>query len=733
MAEATAGTPISLLGERCIRVLKLSGYDGRNPLRGTLEVRSLDRSPSFAALSYTWGPDAANPSQEIICSGKTIPITQNCHDALSTLRHIFNVRSIWVDAICINQDDDLEKGSQIPLMRDIYGTASRVYIWLGKGTKESDEAFEWMRHTTKDVSVLLGARFKAFPGLMAPGELLKAWRLLPVLIEKHRLKSKPHPMYNPAAIQDVINRDWFGRMWTLQEVVMANEPLAICGSKTLRWVDVSWSLLRARNLPRNRSNDAFANIFNSALTAESFWIDQSRKYIDMRGNVRNWIQGTGVLAGIWHQCLDLLESKNRLIGKIQDSLIIAFIAVRILSGQRPLNSVWLLLIILTRLLTRVITPEAPARPPGTLPPWEVSIRSKLPVIMNKLRSRDAKLAVDKVFALYGIFEELGIPIQRPDYTKSPSQVYTEFTCGLIRWHGSLGFLVETSMPYIAGGPSWVPDWSRTLHRICTGDFKAAGDSQPSFKIVNRNNGSGKDGTDGFIGAGTSGQEWTSLDLRQNPKNLPMIATKGVVVDRVDLCFPVFDKEGSIHDNEKHGLTEDNCEALVHNVKNLRALFSRLSASKPDIDKLFNITHSESLASEHRSENQQLFSAWTTLLMNRLNVLEGFSVLEAAVYIRSALATEGLYEYHLERIAAFAGKRIFFETEYSRLGTGYPALRKGDVVALLSGFRYPMILRTLVDRNEANTYEVVGAAYIEGLMQGESWLGNEEKAVELVLV
>ncbi|CZR70126.1 uncharacterized protein PAC_20027 [Phialocephala subalpina] len=735
MAKARADTQTPLLGERCIRVLELNDVDldGGKSLRGRLKVRSLDKNPSFAALSYTWGSDALRPSRDIVCSGKRIPITQNCHDALHTLRRNFNVRTIWVDAICINQEDDLEKGSQIPLMRDIYGQASRVYIWLGKGTEESDEAIEWIRHTAKDVSILLGARFKAFPGLMAPQELLKTWRLIPVLIEKYRLRGMSEPSYNAAAMEDLINRDWFGRMWTLQEVVMANEPLAVCGSRSLRWADVSKSLLRAAKLPRNQSNDAFSNIFNSILTAESFWIDQSQKYMDTKGNVRNWVQGDGFSARIWHQCLDLLESRDCLVGKVQDSLILCFIVVRLLLGERPLNPGWLLIIILTRLLTEVITPQGPSRPLGVLPPWEASIRLKLPGILNKVRSRNAKLAVDKVFALYGIFEELGIPIQRPDYTKPTSQVYTEFTCDLIKWHGSLRLLVEASMPFIPGSSSWVPDWSRPHHRICEGDLKAAGDSQPSFSIAKRNNAGGRYGVECPADAVASNQEWTSADLRQDPSNLPSISTKGAIVDCIDLCFPMFEKERNIHDSKTNESATENSEAIVHNVKILREWLSTLSTAKSDIDRLFYITHSENLTSEHRSENQRTFFSWIHLLMTKLNIPGQLSSSDAAIYIRSALVKEGVYEYHLERIAALAGKRIFFKTGDGHLGTGYEAVRNGDVVGLFAGFIYPMVLRTLEREGETKAYQVVGVAYIEGLMEGEAWPDDEEKLGPLVLV
>jgi len=49
---------------------------------------------------------------------------------------------LWIDAICINQESIAERSQQVPIMGDIYKTAQRVFIWLGKGTKDSNLAFE---------------------------------------------------------------------------------------------------------------------------------------------------------------------------------------------------------------------------------------------------------------------------------------------------------------------------------------------------------------------------------------------------------------------------------------------------------------------------------------------------------------------------------------------------------------------------------------------------------------
>jgi hypothetical protein len=174
---------------RRIRLLDLSSVlpGEQEPLQGNLRVVSLDRGympPTYEALSYVWGEDSDSLSRHISCSGVEIPITRNCYDALRTLHRHFGVRSIWVDAICINQDNVEEKEHQIPLMRDIYGSARRVFIWLGNGTKESDEAFTWITRESAFDSVLGVAMFKPFPAIMLPSEMLKAVRLIPLWIGK---------------------------------------------------------------------------------------------------------------------------------------------------------------------------------------------------------------------------------------------------------------------------------------------------------------------------------------------------------------------------------------------------------------------------------------------------------------------------------------------------------------------------------------------------------------------
>ncbi|OAG05795.1 HET-domain-containing protein, partial [Paraphaeosphaeria sporulosa] len=67
----------------------------------------------------------------ILCNGKHLFVTKNCVDIINLSRRLSRPFHIWIDAICINQDDTLEKGKQVSLMSEIYRKAIQVNVWLG--------------------------------------------------------------------------------------------------------------------------------------------------------------------------------------------------------------------------------------------------------------------------------------------------------------------------------------------------------------------------------------------------------------------------------------------------------------------------------------------------------------------------------------------------------------------------------------------------------------------------
>jgi len=159
------------LDRRNIRVLHLDmgplnnieAYAARN-LAGVLRVFDVDDKLSFVALSYVWGKNNSVNPRRIYIRQQDLPdtpmtITENCFQALTHLRAL-GVQAIWVDAICINQTDDMEKGHQVRFMGDIYSSATKTYVWLGPGTSGSWKAMSYLRALgTASERIKLGMAF----------------------------------------------------------------------------------------------------------------------------------------------------------------------------------------------------------------------------------------------------------------------------------------------------------------------------------------------------------------------------------------------------------------------------------------------------------------------------------------------------------------------------------------------------------------------------------------------
>jgi hypothetical protein len=101
--------------------------------------RNLLDKPVYEAVSYTWATvyGDASLSSHVSCRGKKIAITKNCESMLRTLRRQGTNRTIWVDAICIDQENTEERNHQVRLMATIYSNASQVVAYLGP-TSEHD-------------------------------------------------------------------------------------------------------------------------------------------------------------------------------------------------------------------------------------------------------------------------------------------------------------------------------------------------------------------------------------------------------------------------------------------------------------------------------------------------------------------------------------------------------------------------------------------------------------------
>lgn len=120
--------------DHSIRMLTLDPGTSDNPLRGSLALFDIDSGQDYETISYTWGEPTRD--SEIVCDGKRIGITPSLAGALLRLRWPNRERRLWVDQICINQDDEEERSQQVQFMNRIYENASHVLVWLGEDEQD---------------------------------------------------------------------------------------------------------------------------------------------------------------------------------------------------------------------------------------------------------------------------------------------------------------------------------------------------------------------------------------------------------------------------------------------------------------------------------------------------------------------------------------------------------------------------------------------------------------------
>lgn len=213
-----------LEGSRDIRLLVLQPGQLGSPIHCTLVVTSLDSAPEYETISYCWGDESIK--QKIFCDDCTIDVTVSLYTALDRLRFSDRPRTLWADAVCIDQvHNSAEKGSQILLMTNIYSLAQRVLVWLGD-----------------DTAGLAGIETVISRGL----ELLPEETLDPEEMQK---RIKGLPMYRESNITwdpfiRLVSKSWFQRKWVVQEVALSRNAVLICGPIQLRWNDVSSLALR---------------------------------------------------------------------------------------------------------------------------------------------------------------------------------------------------------------------------------------------------------------------------------------------------------------------------------------------------------------------------------------------------------------------------------------------------------------------------------------------------------
>ncbi|KAH7160436.1 heterokaryon incompatibility protein-domain-containing protein [Dactylonectria estremocensis] len=114
------------------RLLLLHPGAWQTPIQCSLSVASLRSRPKFRALSYVWGRKTSSHSVQI--NNRRLSVWKNLEGVLQRLRRDIGGEDVrlWIDAVCINQNDDEERNAQVAMMANIYTSCQEVFVWLGE-------------------------------------------------------------------------------------------------------------------------------------------------------------------------------------------------------------------------------------------------------------------------------------------------------------------------------------------------------------------------------------------------------------------------------------------------------------------------------------------------------------------------------------------------------------------------------------------------------------------------
>ena len=227
----------ALISEDAIRILRLSSGSWDDEIVCSLKEVSLQAKPEYEAISYTWGGSSEGATICIDGHGG-FPVTDNVAAILRRLRFWDSLRTLWIDSICINQQDLAERAQQVKIMGEVYSHASQTLVWLGdSGISLSDRERE-REDGREDWQVIEG--------------------------ELDRAISKASPW-------------WWDRAWVLQELVLSSKVDVCFGMFRKPWGDFCWDHLKIDSSTERTRNDSTYSLNSAHLN-----LSPTRKHMRQR-------------------------------------------------------------------------------------------------------------------------------------------------------------------------------------------------------------------------------------------------------------------------------------------------------------------------------------------------------------------------------------------------------------------------------------------------------------------
>ncbi|KAJ4290086.1 hypothetical protein N0V88_006592 [Collariella sp. IMI 366227] len=190
-----------------------------------------DDPPVYSALSYVWGTgDFTIP---LNCDGAVLHITPTLEEALRQTIKLDHSEALWVDQICINQQNFEERSQQVKMMNSIFKCAGKVLAYLGASTPSTPLAVDLITRVGTIAKGMSGDMF-LWDREQYDEESLKKYEEISNE-ESEKLGIPFSEIDSWDAFSEFFNRPWYERIWIVQEMLPSRNALVICGDYSVPW------------------------------------------------------------------------------------------------------------------------------------------------------------------------------------------------------------------------------------------------------------------------------------------------------------------------------------------------------------------------------------------------------------------------------------------------------------------------------------------------------------------
>lgn len=241
-----------------IRLVLLHPRFGFRPISCSLIEGPHMRLLFYEAISYTWG--TSDRTEEIMVDGCKMMVTQSVFEILATYSSHFLPQLLWIDAICIDQDNNKEKSQQVPMMNKIYSNALFTTVFLGQSPLQDEHARasgDISRYQFGGIRPRDGQVRAHFETTRLTFDLFNEFRILEPKIRRsgkeiyeiyEAFSLNDSRSYQWSALATLLQHPWFARVWVVQEVVLSSNVQVHYGDETIDWAVIANALKMIHNL-----------------------------------------------------------------------------------------------------------------------------------------------------------------------------------------------------------------------------------------------------------------------------------------------------------------------------------------------------------------------------------------------------------------------------------------------------------------------------------------------------